>query len=104
MGRRVWRRAAVACSAGAVVLGLVSPLPKAWADNEQPLTAGQEALAQAASTGDRVEVTSERSEYSTVFANPDGDTFTLEQAVAPGSGGEVGRRLGGSGRDAGAAL
>ena len=67
------------------MLGLVSPLPTAWADDGETvsLTAGQKALAEAASSGERVEVTSERSEYATVYANPDGETFTLEQAVAP---------------------
>jgi hypothetical protein len=74
----------VAFSAGVVVLGLVSPLPAAWADETtSSLTEGQKALAQAASSGEQIEVSSRRTEYSTVYANPDGDTFTLRQATAP---------------------
>lgn len=47
------------------------------------LTEGQRALAQAVQSGKRVEVDGERSEYSTVFANPDGFSFTLEQSTVP---------------------
>ncbi|WLQ53887.1 LamG domain protein jellyroll fold domain protein (plasmid) [Streptomyces poriferorum] len=47
------------------------------------LTEGQQALAQAAASGSRVEVVGERSERATVFANPDGSTFTLERSVVP---------------------
>lgn len=46
-------------------------------------TEGQRALARAAESGSRVEVTGERSERTTVFANPDGFTFTLEQSAVP---------------------
>ncbi|MFI6899109.1 LamG domain-containing protein [Streptomyces sp. NPDC050256] len=46
-------------------------------------TEGQQALAQAAASGSRVEVVGERSERGTVFANPDGATFTLEHSVVP---------------------
>ncbi|WP_459755816.1 LamG-like jellyroll fold domain-containing protein [Streptomyces sennicomposti] len=48
-----------------------------------PLSEGQQALAQAQQSGQRVEVTGERTERSTVYANPDGSTFTLEQSAVP---------------------
>jgi hypothetical protein len=41
------------------------------------------ALARAGETGERVEVAGERSEDTTVYANPDGETFTLEQSAVP---------------------
>ncbi|MFD0143860.1 MULTISPECIES: LamG domain-containing protein [unclassified Streptomyces] len=41
------------------------------------------ALKAARASGHRVEVTSERSERTTVFANPDGSTFTLEESAVP---------------------
>lgn len=44
---------------------------------------GQGALAQAAQSGSRVEVQGERDERTTVYANPDGHTFTLEHAAVP---------------------
>lgn len=37
----------------------------------------------AAASGDRVEVLGERTERETVFANPDGATFTLEKSIVP---------------------
>jgi hypothetical protein len=43
----------------------------------------QKALAQAAETGERVEVIGDRTERETVFANPDGVTFTLEKSITP---------------------
>ncbi|MFI6608004.1 LamG domain-containing protein [Streptomyces sp. NPDC050507] len=46
-------------------------------------TESQQALAQAAASGSRVEVLGERSERGTVFANPDGSTFTLEYSAVP---------------------
>ncbi|MGW3252454.1 LamG-like jellyroll fold domain-containing protein [Streptomyces fungicidicus] len=42
-----------------------------------------QALAKAGETGERVEVVGERSEDTTVYANPDGETFTLEQSAVP---------------------
>ncbi|MEU3894686.1 LamG domain-containing protein [Streptomyces sp. NPDC045251] len=48
-----------------------------------PLSEGQQALDQAQATGERVEVTGQRTERTTVFANPDGATFTLEESVVP---------------------
>ncbi|MEV8393751.1 MULTISPECIES: LamG-like jellyroll fold domain-containing protein [unclassified Streptomyces] len=47
------------------------------------LSEGQQALVQAQASGDRVEVIGERSESTTVFANPDGFTFTLEESAVP---------------------
>ncbi|MFD8913536.1 hypothetical protein [Streptomyces sp. NPDC059575] len=41
------------------------------------------ASAQAVDTGKPVEVVSERTEYSTTYANPDGTTFNLKQSVVP---------------------
>ncbi|WSV94058.1 LamG domain-containing protein [Streptomyces globisporus] len=41
------------------------------------------ASAQAADSGQQVEVVEERTEYETTFANPDGATFTLEKSIAP---------------------
>ncbi|MEE1941155.1 LamG domain-containing protein [Streptomyces sp. TRM 70361] len=66
--------------------GLLSaPSAQADARTEEPPapTEGQRALAEAEKTGERVEVTGERSEHSTVFANPDGHTFTLEESSVP---------------------
>ncbi|MEU3280680.1 LamG domain-containing protein [Streptomyces antibioticus] len=46
-------------------------------------TEAQRASAKAQESGERVEVTGERTDRTTVFANPDGFTFTLEQSVVP---------------------
>ncbi|MER5209267.1 LamG-like jellyroll fold domain-containing protein [Streptomyces sp. NPDC002838] len=48
-----------------------------------PLSEGQKALHEAQQSGQRVEVTAERTERTTVYANPDGYTFTLEESVVP---------------------
>ncbi len=53
------------------------------ASDPAPLSEAQQALAKAKETGRRVEVLGERSERSTVYANPDGDTFTLEESAVP---------------------
>lgn len=64
--------------------GLLPLLPGADAPAfAADLSPGQQALAQAEESGEPVEVVGERSEYSTVFANPDGETFTLSTAIAP---------------------
>ncbi|MFF9854241.1 LamG-like jellyroll fold domain-containing protein [Streptomyces litmocidini] len=47
------------------------------------LTESEQALKEAAAAGARVEVVGERTERETVFANPDGATFTLEKSIAP---------------------
>jgi hypothetical protein len=63
------------------------PLPQAAASTAEtdPASLGeaQQALAEAEQSGQRVEVTGERSERTTVFANPDGFTFTLEESAVP---------------------
>ncbi|MFD4256184.1 LamG domain-containing protein [Streptomyces sp. NPDC058534] len=48
-----------------------------------PLSEGRKALDQAEESGQRVEVTGERTARTTVFANPDGHTFTLEESSTP---------------------
>ncbi|CAO0834202.1 hypothetical protein SMICM17S_12640 [Streptomyces microflavus] len=53
------------------------------ASPEPVLSEGQRALADARKAGERVEVRGQRSERTTVFANPDGYTFTLEEASVP---------------------
>lgn len=47
------------------------------------LTESEQALQEAAGSGERVEVVGERTERETVFANPDGATFTLEKSIVP---------------------
>ncbi|MBQ1089534.1 VCBS repeat-containing protein [Streptomyces sp. B93] len=72
----------------ALVAGLASGiLPAASAtaaESTAPVerTATERALDRAAETGERVEVTAERTEYSTTFANP-GGTLTQETHVVP---------------------
>ncbi|MFE4666738.1 LamG-like jellyroll fold domain-containing protein [Streptomyces sp. NPDC056716] len=79
-------------TAAALLLGLTPTVPQAAALPGSSVaaegTAGQsdeatQALAQASASGERVEVVGERSEDTTVYANPDGSTFTLEQSVTP---------------------
>ncbi|MFG3042193.1 LamG-like jellyroll fold domain-containing protein [Streptomyces sp. NPDC048330] len=56
----------------------------ALADEAAPAaTESEQALKEAAASGNRVEVVGERTERETVFANPDGATFTLEKSIAP---------------------
>ncbi|WP_251050044.1 LamG domain-containing protein [Streptomyces sp. ISL-86] len=43
----------------------------------------QKALAEAAKSGQPVEVIGERSEFATTYANPDGKSFRLDQSVVP---------------------
>ncbi|MEU9782780.1 LamG-like jellyroll fold domain-containing protein [Streptomyces phaeochromogenes] len=60
------------------------PVAQAVADApEAALSEGQKALAEAEASGTRVEVTGERSERTTVYGNPDGYTFTLEESAVP---------------------
>ncbi|MGW0943684.1 LamG domain-containing protein [Streptomyces sp. NPDC002623] len=47
------------------------------------LAEGQQALAAAEESGRQVEVIGERTDRATVYANPDGFTFTLEQSAVP---------------------
>ncbi|MER8027992.1 LamG-like jellyroll fold domain-containing protein [Streptomyces bauhiniae] len=67
-----------------ITLSAWGPVAPAVADEARPpLSEGQKALAEAKESGQRVEVTAERSERTTVFANPDGFTFTLEESAVP---------------------
>lgn len=59
---------------------LITP---ARAEESPQLTEEQKLLAQAKESGERVEATGQRSERTTVFANPDGYTFTLEESAIP---------------------
>ncbi|WP_461712310.1 hypothetical protein [Streptomyces sp. DSM 41013] len=71
----------------AAVVATLVPGPLAYgADDEAadaPLSEGQQALEAAQESGQRVEVTGERTERTTIFANPDGSTFTLEESAVP---------------------
>ncbi|WTF40761.1 LamG domain-containing protein [Streptomyces sp. NBC_01604] len=66
---------------------MAQPGPAAYAASEEPdppaLSEGQQALTEAQQSGQRVEVTGERTDRTTVYANPDGFTFTLEESVVP---------------------
>ncbi|WP_405810082.1 LamG domain-containing protein [Streptomyces sp. NBC_01520] len=77
-----------------LVLALGGTAPSAWAvssgslsgaavASSDPATEADSALAEAATSGERVEVVGERTERETTFANPDGATFTLEKSIAP---------------------
>ncbi|QES46500.1 hypothetical protein DEJ50_00110 [Streptomyces venezuelae] len=73
---------------GAVLILGVAPahIPSAATAAEGPapaLTEGQKALQKAAETGQPVEVMGERSEFTTTYANPDGQSFRLDQSVVP---------------------
>ncbi|AWW42153.1 hypothetical protein DN051_40425 [Streptomyces cadmiisoli] len=48
-----------------------------------PLSASERAQQQAQVSGEPVEVVGERTERETVFANPDGETFTLNKSIVP---------------------
>lgn len=78
------RRTAVLTATVGMLVGLLPLFPgagtSAVAAEQSP---GQQALAQAAESGEPVEVIGERTEYSTVLANPDGETFTLRASVSP---------------------
>nr|WP_306824592.1 LamG domain-containing protein [Streptomyces sp. JJ38] len=58
-------------------------IPTATETASQPPTEEQKALSEAKKAGKRVEVTGQRTEHTTVFANPDGMTFTLEESAVP---------------------
>ncbi|MFF0437486.1 LamG domain-containing protein [Streptomyces sp. NPDC004327] len=70
-----------------MTVGLVMPVPAAQAAapamDSPVLDEAHQALEQAKETGQRVEVQGERGERTSVFANPDGFTFTLEQHSVP---------------------
>ncbi|WP_327353296.1 LamG-like jellyroll fold domain-containing protein [Streptomyces sp. NBC_01304] len=58
-------------------------LAAASAEEAPELSEGQKALAEAQASGKQIEVTSERSERTTVLANPDGYSFTLRESSVP---------------------
>ncbi|MFI7345394.1 LamG domain-containing protein [Streptomyces sp. NPDC049936] len=67
---------------------LIGPVQQAAASDGRTVQSAEKseerrALAEAERTGRRVEVTGERSERTSVFANPDGSTFTLEESAVP---------------------
>ncbi|XIE81638.1 hypothetical protein AB6O49_34745 [Streptomyces sp. SBR177] len=66
---------------------MVLPLPAAHAavpaEDAPVVDEAQRALAEAKDSGQRVEVQGERGERTSVFANPDGFSFTLEQHTVP---------------------
>lgn len=90
MSGGVWRRVRHGVCVTAVLAAMVSVTP---ALNLQavasPLAQGQaetpelRASAAATAAGERVEVVEARTERETVFANPDGTTFTLEKSIVP---------------------
>lgn len=53
------------------------------AGQERQPSEEQRALSLAAETGQPVEVTGARTEFTTTYANPDGDSFHLEQSTVP---------------------
>jgi hypothetical protein len=68
VGALLWGAAPVVAWAG--------PAPAALSEAER-------ALGQAQESGQRVEVVGQRTESTTTYANPDGFSFTLDQATAP---------------------
>lgn len=87
-GGRSGRRLVGAITAGVLLAALPVLTPRSGAtaaadEATAALSEGQQALAEAQQSGERVEVTAERSERTTVYANPDGYTFTLEESVVP---------------------
>nr|WSW69201.1 LamG domain-containing protein [Streptomyces sp. NBC_00995] len=81
-----WRTVGLLAAAALSVTLLPGPVePAAAATGDAPveLTEAQQALVDAKAQGDRVEVTGERDEHRTVYANPDGFTFTLAQSIVP---------------------
>ena len=55
----------------------------AAAAQDADLSESEQAQLAAQASGEPVEVTGERTERDTVFANPDGETFTLKKSIAP---------------------
>ncbi|MFD7880694.1 hypothetical protein ACFV5G_42690, partial [Streptomyces sp. NPDC059766] len=91
--RRRTRVAVVGALSGLVLAGLpvLSPAPAGAAPAQgaaarsaaSATSPAAQAAARAAESGKQVEVVSERTEYSTTYANPDGSTFNLKQSVTP---------------------
>ncbi|MFJ9662696.1 LamG-like jellyroll fold domain-containing protein [Streptomyces griseoflavus] len=87
-GRRTSRAVSVIGAAVAALVATASVQPSAaqasaLTEESGELSEGQKALAEAQESGERVEVTEQRSERTTVFANPDGYTFTLQESSVP---------------------
>jgi hypothetical protein len=76
---------AAAVASGLMLAGLpVLPLAGPLAAHAAPaLSPTAQASAEAAASGEPVEVTSQRTEYSTTYANPDGSSFNLRQSAVP---------------------
>ncbi|MFI5755736.1 hypothetical protein [Streptomyces sp. NPDC051569] len=76
-----------------LVAGLLGGVPAAAVEPANTVRAGAELVSggaearvareRAVESGERVEVEGERTEYASTFANPDGFTFTWEQATVP---------------------
>ena len=80
--RHAWARFVAAGAVGALLWG-AAPV-EAWADPAPaPLSEAERALEQAQESGQQVEVVGQRTESTTTYANPDGFSFTLDQATAP---------------------
>ena len=73
----------------AVSMGTLTTIPASAAETQETqassanLTDAQKAAQEAAQSGERVEVKSERTEYATTYANPDGSTFSLSLSTVP---------------------
>ncbi|WP_165984769.1 LamG domain-containing protein [Streptomyces sp. YIM 98790] len=89
---RRWRHGAGAVAALCALVLTATPDARANPDDdggvtgtaqEGPATEAARASAEAGRTGEQVEVVGERSEYTTVFANPEDGTFTLEMSAVP---------------------
>jgi hypothetical protein len=52
-------------------------------NSQKGLSDAQKATREAVESGERVEVNSERTEYATTYANPDGSTFSLSLSTVP---------------------
>ncbi|MFC8242441.1 hypothetical protein [Streptomyces chartreusis] len=73
-------------AAFAVSVSTLTALPVSAAEQQAPqaaLSDAQQASKEAVQSGERVEVESERSEYATTYANPDGTTFSLSLSTTP---------------------
>ncbi|MET8155806.1 LamG-like jellyroll fold domain-containing protein [Sphaerisporangium sp. NPDC005289] len=86
-GPRGWRTLAVVAVVGAFV-GAGTPWAAVADGGPDGSRAGRpaewrQASARAAETGEQVEVTGARTEFSTTYANPDGESFRLEQSTVP---------------------
>ncbi|MFE2645841.1 LamG domain-containing protein [Streptomyces nigra] len=74
---------ALALTAVPVLPLTTGPASAAPSEAATALSPSEQAQARAEASGERVEVIEERTERDTVFANPDGGTFTLEKSIVP---------------------